>query len=476
MAVILYFTIGIIFVITVGFIHNKLWNHIIIATFLVLQTAFTIFGFFNPNRTFLAFVTFDPLAMVFLSILTILSYFTVSYSINYLNHRNDSIKNQSIYLASLMALIISMTGVYLANHVGAMWVMIEATTLSVSPLIYHERNTLSLEATWKYVFICSIGAALAFVGILFLGMAVQHIGSESFTFSEIGKLLANANPLWLKISFIFILVGYSTKMGLFPMQTIAVDAHTVAPPPISAFISTTLMNVGFLAIFRTYLLYSKSPIFEWCSNILLISGLCSIAVSAIYLLSSKHVKRMSAYSSLEHMGLAAMGIAMGPIGYFAVILHLILHSFTKASLFYHLGLIHRLFHSYKVKDITNYFNFSMLGSVVFFCILLVLLGIPPSGMFVTEFLIFKAMFANHHYIFLVITLLLMTLIIYSIIKNGLKICFAESSLARVPTEKVSTWELLPQLALLVFVFWLGYFQPQSIIDFIQQIAPIPSLK
>src|SRR5674476_1465300 len=130
------------------------------------------------------------------------------------------------------------------------------------------------------------------------------------------------------------IVGFCTKMGLFPMHTAAIDAHTVAPPPISAFISTTLMNVGFVSIFRTYSMFAHTSILPWMNMILFSCGLISIIVSAAYLLKVNHLKRMSAYSSIEHMGLAAIGIASGGIGYFAAIFHMVLHSFVKASVFY----------------------------------------------------------------------------------------------------------------------------------------------
>lgn len=294
------------------FIRNRKFRTGLLSLFLVLQTILPVYGFLNLNTPEAGgYFSYDPLGIILLAVLTILSYTTVLHSWSYLQHRGDSDRNQRLYFAALVLLIGAMTSVYLAASLGIMWVLIEITTLSVAALIYHERTHLSLEATWKYVFVCTIGITFAFVGIVFLGKALQEGGSVNLAFSDIPRHLENVNSFWLKLAFIFMLVGFSTKMGLFPMHTITVDAHTVAPPPVSAFISTTLMNAGFVAIFRTYALMAYTPILEWMNNILLWSGALSIFVSAVYILKVNHLKRMFAYSTLEHMGITAIGLASG---------------------------------------------------------------------------------------------------------------------------------------------------------------------
>ena len=193
----------------------------------------------------LTYFCFDNTGLLFLALLTFLSYFTAYYSFIYLKRNRDNVFRTAIYCTALIMLLVSVTGVYLSEHAGLLWVFVEATTLCVSLLIYHERSTLSLEATWKYVFICSIGVALAFVGIIFLGMAVQTNGVYDLSFSAILAQASTANPFWMKMVFLFILVGFSTKMGLFPLQAIKVDALNVAPSPVGAFISTVLDECRF---------------------------------------------------------------------------------------------------------------------------------------------------------------------------------------------------------------------------------------
>lgn len=433
-----------------------------------VQTLLNVYAFFHLGQTELTYFRYDHAGLIFLTVLTILSYTTVYYSLIYLKQHRDNLFRQAIYATALILLIVSMSCVYIAEHAGLLWVFIEATTLCVSMLIYHERNALSIEATWKYVFICSVGVTFAFMGIIFLGMTVQKNGLYDLNFSAVVNHVATANPFWLKMVFLFILVGFSTKMGLFPMQTITVDAHTVAPFPVSAFISTTLMNVGFVGIYRFYTALEHTSIGGWMSHLLMWSGILSVLVAAVYMLTATHLKRLSAYSSLEHMGLAAIGLSVGGPVLYAVFLHLILHAFTKAGLFYHLGGIHARFQTYKIESIKNYFGRSPSGGLIFFILLLFLGAVPPSGLFVTEFLILKGMFQTGHIWEMCLLILLMTVVLFAFIKNGLKMVFSGDK-AEIPSQKnYFTSELIPQLILLAAVVWLGFFPPMAVVDFINQ--------
>jgi hydrogenase-4 component F len=301
---------------------------------------------------------------------------------------------------------------------------------------------------------------------------LEEAGSVDFSFTAIQQQLMHVNVFWLKLAFLFMIIGFSTKMGLFPMHTIAVDAHTVAPPPISAFISTTLMNVGFVAIFRTYSLMASTSIHPWMNQILLWSGLLSIFVSAAYLLKVNHLKRMSAYSSLEHMGLAAIGLASGGIGYFAAIFHMILHSFCKASIFYQIDQFHRNFGTYKISETGNYFNRNLPGAMVMLLVFIGITAIPPSGLFVTEFWIFKSLFSSAQYLILILALLFLSIAIYSLAKNFLYILFNQTKDLLPVKEKINPSETYSQYFLLALVFYLGINPPAIMINLIQEAVKI----
>lgn len=445
--------------------------------FLGIQTALTFYGYSHLHKEEAGgYFCFDPLGVIFLSVLTILSFTTLFHSYRYLQQRQENDRYQRIYLTALFVLIGAMTSVYLSATAGILWVVIEITTLSVAALIYHERSNLSLEATWKYVFICTIGITFAFVGIVFLSKALQEEGSVNLAFRDIPLHLQHVNTFWLKLAFIFMLVGYSTKMGLFPMHTITVDAHTVAPPPISAFISTTLMNAGFVAIFRTYTLMSHTSILLWMNEILLWSGVLSIFVSAVYILKTNHLKRMFAYSSLEHMGITAIGLAAGGIGYFAAILHITLHSLVKASVFYQIDQVHRIFNSYLVSKTGGYFHRNFTGALVMLLVFVSITAIPPSGMFISEFLVFSSLFQARQIIAFIVVMVLLTLVIYALGKNILSMVFLNQPGEEIMNNKlsISPWESATQFFLLLLAICLGFNPPEAFVTLIQgSIASLP---
>ncbi len=436
--------------------------------FLAAQVLITLYAFAHAGEHQLEYFLFDNMGLLFLGILCIVSIYTVFYSILYLKRKKDSLSRSSIYFSSLIILITSVTGAYLSEHAGLLWVFVEATTLSVSILIYHERNPLSLEATWKYVFICSIGVALAFVGIIFLGMAMQKNGMYDLSFAAISANAIHANPFWLKMVFLFILVGFSTKTGLFPLQTIKVDALTVAPSPVGAFISTALMNTGFIALYRFYHSLAVPGIAEWMSSLLMWSGMLSVLIATVYIMFSGNLKRLAAYSGMEHIGLVAIGLSVGGTVMYAVLLHLILHSFVKSGIFFHTGSVFHLFRSFKIGKIHDYFGKAPGAALILFMLLMFIGGIPPSGLFVSEYLIFKGLFMAGHFWEMAFLLILLTIILFSLVRNALDMVFSTDNTKIEHNEKIHHFEIIPLAFLLIAVIWLAYFPPAIITDFINQ--------
>jgi hydrogenase-4 component F len=436
--------------------------------FAAVHIAFTVFCWYHMGDTILGYFTLDGLGVLLLTILSILTVTTVYHGFIYLEKETD--KRYLIYHASLILLIISMSGAYLANGMTIVWIFVEATTLAVAALIYHDRTQLSLEATWKYVFVCSIGIALAYIGILFLGFTVGNGEMLHLSFSSMISIAKQADPLYLKIAFVFVLVGYSTKMGLFPMHTVTVDAHTVAPPPVSAFISTTLMNVGFLAIFRVYSLFSYTPILPFMNRVLIFSGILSLLVSSGYMLKAKHNKRMLAYSSMENMGIIAIAIGIGGIGYYAAILHIVLHSFTKAGLFYQMGQSYKVMGTYNLDESGNYMNLYPAGATALLLGLLCITAIPPSGMFISELLMLKAMVMKEQYVTLVITALLLCFVMYALLTRVLHIVYSQPRGGDHHLhQKVNPVQTISQYLLFGIVIYLCFIQPAPFRDLINGI-------
>lgn len=453
---------------------NKTITKIITIAYVLLHIVFTAHCWINLNKIELVYFAFDSPGVLLLSVLSILTIPTIYHGFIYT--ANDNARINSIYHAALIALITFMTGAYLANGMTVLWIFVEATTLAVAALIYHDRTDLALEATWKYVFICSVGIAIAYIGILFLSFAYGREDAPILSFASFNGIISQANPLYLKIAFIFVVVGFSTKMGLFPMHTVTLDAHSVAPPPISALISTTLMNVGFLAIFRVYNLFSHTSILPFMNHVLIISGILSILISAGYMLKAKHMKRMLAYSSLENMGMVAIALGVGGIGYYAALLLIVLHSFTKASLFYHMGQFSRVLHTFKLDDSGRYMKLYPAGGLVLIIGLFCILAIPPSGLFISELMIFKALIANNQWFILITTAVLLCCIIYALSTRVMHIVYSSP---RQRTEvqdpgTVNPVETISQFILLGIVIIMCFYQPPFLVEMINHsIAGLP---
>ena len=244
---------------------------------------------------------FDAPGTLFYGLLTLVSIYAFHHSEAYL--KASDIGHLRTYSGLMMLLTTAIAGAYFADNLAVTWIFLEATTLCSAGLIYYRRTAPALEAAWKYLFVCSTGIAMAYLGILLLAGA-SHGGSLGY--AAVGAALPGANPLYLKIAFLLILTGYSCKMELFPLYTVGVDANFAAPAPASALISTGLVNAGFLAILRVYKLYAATEVFPWVRGVLLAAGVLSLGVGALFLRRTNNYKRFLSYSTVENMGIAAI--------------------------------------------------------------------------------------------------------------------------------------------------------------------------
>ncbi len=203
----------------------------------------------------------------------------------------------------------TMSMVSLADHPIVLWIAIEATTLLSAPLIYLHHSREALEATWKYIIICSVGIALALLGCFFITLSIDIAEIDvPLTFTSLNQVAAQLDPIWLKAGFIFIIIGFGTKMGLAPMHTWLPDAHSQAPSPASALLSGALLNCAFLGIYKAHTLMYLAGLGEFSSNLLIGFGLTSMLVAGIFMVRQGDYKRMLAYSSIENMGIIAFGV------------------------------------------------------------------------------------------------------------------------------------------------------------------------
>jgi hydrogenase-4 component F len=313
---------------------NHLLNVILAWAFCILQGALAVYVYTHPDSTQLIYFTPDSLAIILVCVNSIVCIPAFYHSFVYFTKHPYKSHEMGMFFGAMVLLIAAISAAYLSNHLGITWVFVELTTLSASALIYHRRNKLTLEGSWKYIFICSISITLVFIGILFVTFAVQQQGIPDLFYKTLSASAPQLSAFWLKLAFLFIFTGFTAKAGIVPMYTAGIDAKDKAPYPAGALLASVLMNVGFIGIFRFYEITSHTAIYNWTNKIVLISAILSVFVAAVYMLRVKNIKRMMAYSGVEHMGIIMLGIAAGGIGYYAAILHLILHSFAKPALFF----------------------------------------------------------------------------------------------------------------------------------------------
>src|SRR5262245_49842876 len=278
----------------------------------------------------------DPLGKVFLCLVSVLFFFCSIYTASYLT--KEASRSNRVFCACLLLSLSMMTLVILSHHLGLLWVAMEATTLSLAPNLYFHRDARALEATWKYLLICSVGIDLALLGSFFLAYATVRAGLQStLLFDDLVRQAPMLSLPWLHAAFILLFVGYGTKMGLAPMHTWLPDAHGEAPAPVSALLSGALLPCAFLAILRIYHICLAAGDAAFARQIMLAIGLLSMAIAAVFMIRQQDFKRLLAYSSVEHMGILVIGIAIGGGATFAALLHVINNGLTKASLFLSAG-------------------------------------------------------------------------------------------------------------------------------------------
>jgi len=465
----LYFISALAIALTILMVKRLPLTRWLMLLFILIQWIFNGYVLLHSGETDLVYFTYDPAGILFLGLLTLISTAAVIQGFPYFtNPLNTRFR---YYYVALTGLITFITGAYMANDITLVWILVEATTLTASVLIYSERTLHALEATWKYIFICSVGIALAYMGILFLSLSMKGTGMQGLSFAGLTAVAHTLDPIYLKIAFLFVLTGYSTKMELFPMHTVGIDANSVALPPVGALISTGLVNLGFLSIFRVYKALSGSPVFGWMNKVLILAGVLSVLVAAGYMLKAKHTKRMLAYSTLENMGLVAIAVGIGGVGYYAAFLLLVLHTLTKSSLFFQVGQMGRVLGTFKLDDSGLYLKLFPTGAIALLIGTLAILAIPPSGLFVSEFLILQALVAGKSWIVLILVLILLCCVLYAMSTRVLHLLFSHprENAAVHPQGTVARWETISQFIFLLIVVGACFYQPPFLKDIINQI-------
>ena len=314
----------------------------------------------------------------------------------------------------------------------------------------------------------STGIAIAYLGILLLSAAASN---RSLDYSELQWLIAEGNPLYLKTAFLLILTGYSCKMEIFPLYTIGVDANFAAPAPASAMISTGLVNAGFLAIFRVYRLFASTEVFPWVRHVLLIIGMLSLTVGALFLRRTNNYKRFLSYSTVENMGIAAIGLGIGGIGVWAAVFHVVCHTLIKSSLFLQIAVVRQVYNGYRINRIGDYININKVGAIGLLAGMVAVLAFPPSPLFVSELMILSQTIASTGWWLAAVMVLLLCIVIYSICYRVIKLCYQPNQ-DELHLSKINRRLSYGALSLLMAAIVLGLWQPAPLRAIIDRIATL----
>lgn len=337
----------------------------------------------------------DSLGAIFLGLIGIVGFLAGIYSIGYvkteLKEDHIDLRTYARYHGFLHLFFFTMLLAVMSNNIIMMWIAIEATTISSAFLVGTYKHRTSLEAAWKYIIICSVGVAFGLYGTLLVFSNANGLLSDptqAIFWTAINEQATGLNPSLMYLAFAFILVGFGTKCGLFPMHTWLPDAHSEAPSPVSAILSAVLLNCAMLVVLRYYVLVSKAVGEGYPQTLLLVFGLLSTGIASFFIIMQHDIKRKLAYHSIENMGLISFAFGLGgPIGMFAGLLHTITHSLAKALLFCASGNILLKYRSRDISEVRGLWKAMPFTAVLFAGGALALGGVPPFGMFTSEFAI-----------------------------------------------------------------------------------------
>jgi hydrogenase-4 component F len=372
-----------------------------------------------------------------------------------------------LLLVSMLALVAT------SRHLGLVWVAIEATSLGSAPLLYFNQTARALEAAWKYLLICSVGIALALLGSFFLGYSALHAGGPPTLLLD--ELVAAAPALskpWLHAAFVTLLVGYGTKMGLAPLHTWKPDAYGEAPGILGAMLAGGVTSGAFVAILRVLTVAHAAGEGAFAGPILVGMGIVSMVFAAAFMARQKDIKRMLAYSSVEHMGILVLGAGLGGLALFGALLHVANNALTKGVLFLSTGNLHRVYGSKSTDVVTGALGRAPVSAALFLTGFLAITGSPPFGPFVSEFIIARAAFAGEHYVAASLYLALLLAVFLGMGSTVLTVVHGPPPLPgeRAREHADSLGLTLPAAGLLLAVLCLGIWLPPPVRDLLERAA------
>ena len=441
-----------------------------VASFVTLLAAFAFLAM-KPAPGPLLFI--DDLNIVFIVVNAFVGFTTSVFSASYIGHEIETGRltrnHVRFYHAMFQAMMFGMNLALVANNIGLMWVAVELATLTTVVMVGLYRTHQSLEAAWKYFILGSVGIALALFGTTLVYVAALPVlgeGLQTMAWTNLIVHVAQFEPAILNLAFVFLLLGYGTKVGLVPVHGWLPDAHAEGPTPISAVLSGLLLNVALYAVLRFKMLMAGNAGAVAPGPLMIGMGLASLSFGALMLYRRRDIKRLFAYSSIEHMGIVTFAFGVGgPLANFAGLLHMAMHSLTKSAIFYAVGHIAQIKGTQRIADIRGLTHSHPLLGWGLVLGVLAIAGIPPMGIFMSEFLIVTSTMDRMPWLAapLVAGLLLG---FGALLKQLNAVAFGEPTPNHAPGDA----SYLPLYGHLALVLTGGIFLPASLVQWFQTIA------
>lgn len=409
----------------------------------------------------------DALGLVFLSAVSVVFAAIAVYTVQY--RRVTPPENASrVYLPCNLLLLATLTALTLGRHMGLLWVLAGLSTLGLVPLMYLSRSDRALEATWKYVVICSVGVGFALLGIFFLGIAgTDPTGAAPSSGLFLDELLLRARAgrldrAWLRAGFVLMLVGFGTKAGLSPMHTWKPDAYGEAPTPVAALMATAVCSCMLLCLLRAFQICVAAGQGPFASSLLVALGLLSVATGAAFVVAQGDFVRLLAYSGVEHMGVMALGVGIGGSAIYGAIFHMVGHTLIKGALFFTAGNVRLAYGTRSIAGTTGVLRRLPVSGALLFAGTFASLGFPPFSMFASELTILRGALDTGQYVAATLYLLLLGIVFVAIMSIVQEMVQGEPPEGARGPIKESLLLTLPAVALLGLALWLGLHVPPGL--------------
>ncbi len=423
----------------------------------------------------------DSLSGIIIITISLVGFLSSLYSVNYMGRQYEKLiideKKLVRYYQGFNMFLFTMLLVPISNNMGILWIAIEATTLVSVLLIMLYVKQSSIEASWKYLLIATVGLSLALFGTIFfyyVNTINDPLGENTLGMNWT-NLVENApgfDPNLVKLAFIFIIIGFGTKAGLAPMHTWLPDAHSEAPSPISALLSGVLLNCAFYGILRFHIITSNSIGPHFSETLLIILGVISIGIAAASIYFQKDMKRMLAFSSVEHMGIISVAIGFGSvIGIFGALLHIINHAVVKSLLFFSSGSISQKYGTKLISDTNGIIQTMPITGFVFLIGGLAIVGMPPFNIFMSEFLVLSSGFESENFLPSMLVILFLVIIFAGFGKHLFKMVFGNPK-QKMKKEDLGILSVAPMLVLVSIIFVMGAYIPEPLQTLIEDASQI----